>query len=387
MKLLWNALMKTEECFARFLSKDPSRSFLWGATLAVFSSHFAIWWGIAQFKNISISQILSHWDSGWYIKIVEQGYDGQSWAFYPLWNWLLMFAQKLTNTVLPTALMGSLLACLLFFAFLHISWNFCRRYQREALGCLISPQSRTGFLFFLLFPASYVFHSNHTESLYILCTLLCCLGLLTRHGKSAAVFAGLAALTKNQGVLLAIFAGLWYASQGISWSQKGQRFLQFGLISGLIYSIFPFYQWLETGNPFMFMSVQAHWHPEISVLTVVKGLLIQNPWQKFSAGTIIHHLFFMGMLWASWRYMRHHVYLALYFLAFLSLEILAGELVGTLRYGTVLFPLIYFMGDRVAHYGAEYGVKARVFQYGALLGLLAINIAVTIQYGIARWAY
>lgn len=59
---------------------------------------------------------------------------------------------------------------------------------------------------------------------------------------------------------------------------------------------------------------------------------------------------------------------------------LQGEFVDCFRFGAVLFPALFALGDKLAAFPVW-------LRSGVLVGMLALNLAVTYAYAIGRWAY
>lgn len=355
------------------ISADARVRFVALLSIGMIGLHFFIWAVVVATRGLSWTELLTGWDSGWYLKIVEEGYSGQAWAFYPAWPMLLKF---LSAIPLHPVILGTCLAILLYLAMLPL-FAFMMRHAGlyERYGLL--PTQRVGWFLLIFSPASFAFHSNHTESLYLLLSLVAWIACVHERWLPAAIACGLAALTKNQGVLLAVSCGLWMAAMQPSVSKKIKRFLSFGLVSGSFFALFPWYQWWQTGDPFRFLNVQSAWHPDISWTAYFKGLVILNPWQALSVGTLVHHVFFLILLAGAALLWKQNRFLSLYVFLFVLIEPLSGELVGTLRYGTVLLPVFFALAK----------VCRGPLMLPALGLWLALNFAVTWNYGIGRWAY
>ncbi len=59
---------------------------------------------------------------------------------------------------------------------------------------------------------------------------------------------------------------------------------------------------------------------------------------------------------------------------------LQGELINSFRFSAILFPLLFFIGDRLSSLKGHYKI-------GILVTLILINHAVTRNYALNRWAY
>lgn len=345
---------------------------------------------VSAFKEISLATFLTRWDAGWYIQISESGYSGPAWAFFPFYPALVRAVSLVSGLHVPFAgLLVSALA-LLAAVFVYMRHVAGRRGQFE-----FPAGNNLGWFLFLFSPASWVFLHPHTESLYVLLLVLTLAGWVRGEWLVAAVFAGLSALTKNQGTFLALTTGLAAAhdmylrdSIGVKGSalQRSLRvFLACGVISGGIYSLYPLYQYFMTGDPFLHLSSQIHWRPEMTVTSYFKTLWFGNPWQNMRAGSLLHHTFFFALIFCVFQYARRYPrnLIWIYFALHTAIMPMSGELIGNLRYGTVLIVLWLFAGDQIAR-------KRGIPGWALLCTTLAVAIlheAFLFSAIIGRWAY
>jgi hypothetical protein len=347
--------------------------------LSVGLVHILLWFVILQRSGASWAELLKHWDAGWYLLIATQGYDTASAAFPPLFPYLVRGITQVLGLSGSTATLwvGSLFSTLCFALSLVLLVSR-RGLARE------NWLSWGGLLFFLWSPASYIFHSFHTESLFLLLSVLGFLALLRKKLWLAAVWAGLAALTRHQGVFLAMALSLGavlMAKEKKPWQRLG-IFMGMGLISGLLWGLTPLLHFVEGRGWFPAMNAhQSHWFVADGISTYFKTFLLANPIQNFRVGSLLHHFFYGLWLLGTWLLLRRGR-VAEAFYCFLSLAImpLQGELVDAFRFGTVLFPLLFVLGaawERLPRWAG--------WPLLALYGLL--NLVVTWQYAISRWAY
>ncbi len=346
------------------------RSSLAGAGI-LFLIHFAIWWLVARQRGIEMQEVLRGWDASWYLAIARDGYNGANGAFLPGFPLLLRGFQALTGgTGVWPGVIFSTFAFVLAFVLFH-------RMYRSHRGLSVAA------LLLLLSPASYVFHSIHTESFFLLFALVSFLAFRSEAFIIAGIAAGIASLVRHQGVFLAVALGLGalLQSPGTPW----RRLRNFAWIGGVSLSIWSLSGWyhLAEGRDF-FPAVAAHqqgWHLADSWQTYVKTFFLANPIQNYRIGSWLHHAFYFAMLWGAVQICRRGDFAAgLYCLLSLLIMPAQGELVDAFRFGLVLFPLYVYYGDRV------WGL-AKGWQFAVLLAFFALNLVVTYQYGILRWAY
>ena len=146
------------------------------------------------------------WDAVWYVRIVTQGYhsnDGTA-LFHPLYPWLAKPLYLLHLNPIFSLLLISAFSCLA----LLISYQY--------LSALDLPETDTRFSTLLLFfaPPAFVLFAPYTEALFIFLAILCLLWARQEKWWFAGLAGGLAALTRQQGMLLLIPVAweMWEAS-------------------------------------------------------------------------------------------------------------------------------------------------------------------------------
>jgi len=154
----------------------------------------------------------NRWDVEHFLKIAARGYsvDDGTLSFHPLYPML----GKIVGAVFGGhALLGLFLisnvCCLLFL--------FC--FERLARLDLTRDEAYRATYYFMLLPAATVLFAPYTESLFLLLSALAL--LMARRGKwmPAGLAGGLAALTRQQGILLLLPLAweLW------EWSERSPR--------------------------------------------------------------------------------------------------------------------------------------------------------------------
>jgi hypothetical protein len=236
-------------------------------------------------------------------------------------------------------------------------------------------------LFFLFSPGSWVFHSHHTESLFLLLSFTAFLASRKGKWQMAALLAGLCALTRNQGVFVAIAVALDGALQR---KDRRERLLIIGcggLISALLFACYTAYQYLKVGDPVAFAHAHQAWNVVDSVYGYFGTLWFANSWQGTTWATILHHLFFIllngaviGLLW------KREFALALYIFLSEWVQLSQGHLENAFRFGAVLFPALFFVGDMA-------GRLPQLVRWALLIGFLVLNLMYAQKYALGEWAY
>jgi 4-amino-4-deoxy-L-arabinose transferase-like glycosyltransferase len=150
------------------------------------------------------------WDVHQYISIVTQGYrfDNGTAQFHPLFAWLATPIAWLSGS--PT--LGLLLVSSLASAALVVAFERLARYD-------LSPfDASNSVLLLLVAPPAFILFAPYTEALFLLCAVLCFLAARQQRWWLAGLAAGLATLTRQQGLFLALPLAweLWEAA-GRNW--------------------------------------------------------------------------------------------------------------------------------------------------------------------------
>lgn len=194
-------------------------------------------------------------DANWYQEIAREGYNLKSTAFFPLYPLIMKAVQAVLDVRFLTAgvLVSHAAFPLLLYAFLRLA--LLDMDERRARGVV---------LLLAIFPTAYYFSAAYTEALFLLLSVLSLYGMRTRRWWMAGIFGGLAALTRNTGILLVLPFALEYA--GWLWSRRreGQPLglaaaagAAWGGLIGLAGLAYVVYLWQRFGDPFAFAHVQA----------------------------------------------------------------------------------------------------------------------------------
>lgn len=357
-----------------------TRGFLWGAALLFLLDHAVTWAAASYGAGIPWGRFLTHWDAAWYNSIITTGYGGRNWAFFPLWPLVVKGCQFLSGARLAPHWIGTGLATLLFLGFVAWVGRAVNTGRPDPAG--LTPATPVAWLLLLYSPASYVFHSHHTESLFLFLTF----GAFMFHARQAvvpaAVLAGLAALTRLQGAfaVVAIFAALLLEARPLG--QRLRTSCTFAAIAGGLALLYPLYQYGQTGNPLQFMAPQVEWsHPTSTLPIYLRAFVFGNPWQNLRVGSILHHAFFAALLYALWRLRSVPRSLFIYVALCLIILPMKGEFIDIFRYGAVLFPALFAIGARVDAWTCPW------MRWGFVGGWIVLNHLVAVCYVLNRWAY
>jgi hypothetical protein len=356
---------------ADWVEAAPTSRFVWRSLLVAAAVHAVLWSVVASEQQLPLARMFGRFDVGWYSAIVRDGYSGQEWAFFPLWPALVAVVWRVVPLALP--LLQALLAASLFVVTVRLF--FTDEKQRG----LLAPETRLGWLLFLLAPASYVFHTGHTESLFLLISMTALSCAFRGSWVWAAVFAGLAALTRNQGVFLAV--GIAIAAARSAPSGRGfLRFVLSGVISAALFGLYPGFQYLWSGDPLLSVKAQANWSHATGIRDYFYALVLGN------AGTLryegFRHPIFVALLVASFMHFRarRDFALVVYFLLSLSIMLAQRNLANLFRFSVSLAPLVFFAGDWLAH-------RRKLWPLAVLGYSVYLHLMLTSRYPQNLWAY
>ncbi len=134
------------------------------------------------------------WDALWYERIVNTGYsatDGTT-QFHPLYPWLATPIARLgISTAASLLIISSLAGIALYFLFFILA-----RYD------LARSDAFFALFLFALAPPAFILFAPYSESLFLLCAVLCFIFIRNKSWWLAGLMGGLATLTRQQGIIL-----------------------------------------------------------------------------------------------------------------------------------------------------------------------------------------
>lgn len=331
------------------------------------------------------------WDSGWYLSIIERGYEQyipgkfSNLVFFPLYPLLTKYlAWIFGGNFMLTGVIISNLALLLSCFYL---------YKLAKLDIKKSGAFRSVF-YLLIFPTALFFTSMYPESLLLLLCLASFFYARKRLWFVACIFGFLAALTKPFGVFLVLPLLLEYLDQRrfslrkIRWDVLNLALIPSGL------GLFMFYLWKKFKDPLLFLKAQEGWanspHPAWSRTPNISLANLGESFSKYfqtifgksetSAFRITASFelisFVIFAILAILVFFKLRKSYALYMACGLILSPLTGSFMSTNRYVLVLFPAFILM--------SIWG-KNKLVNYAIILlfsMLLALN---TIMYVNGYW--
>jgi hypothetical protein len=306
------------------------------------------------FEYAKLAETFAAWDSGWYFDIATRGYyysaDGQSSiAFFPLYPMAMRaFAWPFGSSEAAVWAAGIAISCAAFFLGLLVLHGLTERM------CGDREIARRTVLYVSVFPFSFFLARVYPSGLFFLLTVL---AVSTAHRSRwwlAGVCGGLAALTRPQGVLIAIPLGLM-ALKGTRPRESLTRLVAMAPIP-LAFIGYNVYIGSLAGHPLAWLASEGQWgfslgHPPWEQLLglIAKleryGLYDYFFTSNLAAYRLFHGaaaLFLLGTIPAVFT--RLGTPLGLYVLVSVLVPLSGNALEGIGRYGAVLFPVFMVLG-------------------------------------------
>jgi hypothetical protein len=300
-----------------------------------------------------------------YLRIVELGYhtsDGTA-QFHPLYPWLALPLARLTDQPLLGLLIVSSLTGL------GSAWFLSRLAELE-WGYL---HARTAVLLYLTCPLAFFLFVPYSEALFLLLSIACFWFLRRRVWWAAGLAGGLAALTRQQGILLLVPAAieLWDAYRhedpGLLRNWKawvGLSLIPSGLLLWLIYraaflsdlnlDVHNFheliYSFLISSSAVEVVSTQTFMWPWQAL-----ALALMRLWQAPDLDLIVNLVLSLGFLLAvifSWRRLRlsYRLYvLAMTLISFSYHTGMTHPYMGLPRHLFLAFPVFIGLAPLIRH--------------------------------------
>ena len=220
----------------------------------------------------SVGEIIAapsvRWDSSYYIYIAQHGYSAKgSTAFFPFYAIVTRAVATVTYSEVAAGILVSVVSFAIALYLLH---------RLTALEAGPAAARRTVWLL-ALFPAAVFFSAVYTEALYLALSVGAVYAARRGGWALAGVLGGLAALTRNTGVLIVVAVLLLYLygpradrpepdrADGRPWWKPRYRLRPDALWLLLIpagLAAFAVYTWAAYDDPFASYNAQAIFHRE-----------------------------------------------------------------------------------------------------------------------------
>jgi hypothetical protein len=349
---------------------------MYGSTFLWLAMHLLLWGYLAVKYDLSLPGMLNLWDAANYTKIVRHGYSGNLWAFYPLYPVTVRGISHAVGAA-NVQIVGALLSTAAFALFTCL---VATARSRVEAGAGFAPRTLLGWLFLVFSPSSFLFHSHHTEGLFLLLSYVAIVSSRCRSVLLGGLAAAFCALLRNQGVLVVAASAMVAASAQDDWRRRVRAFAVTGGIGALGVAGFLLFQLVGSGSAWTFAAAQTDWIHADSALAMLRTLYFGNPWQEIDGEILLRYGFFWLMVGGTVILWKEQPALAIYGALSLCLELAQGDFINAFRYGAVIFPVLFKVGDALA-------LRPRWAQGAGLTVLIALNLHTARRYALAAWAY
>lgn len=322
----------------------------------------------SQDKNLNLADLRVHWDSFWYLKIAEQGYEYapgkmSSIAFFPLYPVLIYLISKIL--LISPALAGWIISTVALGAGLVFLYKLVGKFHPD-----LDPLEPISLL--LIFPTAFFLNSVYTESLFLMLSIIFFYFLLQRKFIIAAILISLGSLSRLNGLfLLAPFIFEYLKTYGI------KRFFNVNLLSFVIAPlgifIFMFYQYLQFNEPLAFFKAQMEWGRRFTLNTEHFQLTTPASFANFSTDLLFLVVAILsGILLLKYSKASYGIYVLFATIAAVS----TGTLMSISRFTLMLFPIFILIAT----------TKNKQFKFGWILFSILLLAVYTVLFVGNYWA-
>jgi hypothetical protein len=297
------------------------------------------------------------WDAAWYERILNHGYepipnlDEQPAAFFPLLSWLTWLVRLVVRDELVAAVVVTSVAGL---AAIVLVYLVVREWRGESVA-------RWTVALLLAFPTSLFLWNFYTEGLLIALSAGAALAYGRGRPEVAGVLAGLAAMTRPPGVLVAVALAVAHVVE----HGRDRRVLWYLLGPvGLVPVVVA--QHIQAGDGLAWVRIQGAWHRELAAPLVPVGQFLWDQLGDIATGDadllarasregtwldLLAAVLFVALAVAAFR-QRWPWVASLLIVVFVAVAVSYSPLAGASRYVLAAWPAFAVLADgagRVRH--------------------------------------
>jgi hypothetical protein len=207
-----------------------------------------------------LTDVWARWDSVWFIRIAQHGYDVAAGApaFYPLYPGLLAVVGRIClGHYVLAGIVISLVATLGSFVLLA-------ELAEHLTGREVARRS---VLYLAVFPMSLFLQAVYSESLFLLVAIAAFLAAERRRFIAAGLLCGLALLARPTGVAVLLGVAI------LAWGSRDRiRALASTALALPVFAAFPLVLAIQTGHAWSFLHTEHLWHRRSATLGPVGGI-------------------------------------------------------------------------------------------------------------------
>jgi hypothetical protein len=363
--------------------------FIWSRAAIWIGALFAFYWfepnrhpSASKWDSPSIHDtgpffdVWARWDSVFFVRIAEHGYDQASAAFYPLYPALMALLGRLFfGHYVVAGIVISIAAALGAFLLLY-------RLAEERLG---TGGAQRTVLYLAVFPMALFLQAVYSEALYLFLVLAAFVAAERGRFAAGGILSGLAILTRLTGV------ALLPALAVLAWRNRNRRRALAGVALAVpVAAIYPLVLWQQVGDAWAFWDAQDRWHRYFSHAGPLGGIwsaLVH--WTPSEVGPqhaiavnvedLVALVVFVGLTVVAWRRFgaAYGLFAAVSLAIPLSYPSSRWPLLSLPRFGLVIFPLFLAIAALTAG-------RPRLHTAVAACSALLLGVAV-VQWALWQW--
>jgi hypothetical protein len=366
--------------------RDALTIFLWSRAALWIGALFALFWfepnrhpNAARWDSPllhdlgSATDVWARWDSVFFLRIAEHGYDNASAAFAPLYPALVWaLGHVFLGHYVLAGIVVALAATLVSLVLLHAA-------AERALG---ADGARRTVLYLAVFPMALFLQAVYSESLFLALVLAAFAFAQRGRWAGAGATAGLAILTRIAGLALLPALALY------AWRSRERASASARLALALpVAAVYPLVLWQQLGDPWAFAHAQDRWHRHFSPLGGVWQAFVH--WVPSGAGhahalavnaeDLGFLILFVALTVVAWRRFGapHGLFAAVSLAIPLSFPSSRWPLLSLPRFGLVVFPFFLALAALTAG-------RPRLHTAVVACSALGLGIA-TVQWALWQW--
>ena len=305
---------------------------------------FVVALAVAAVSHRSVTQVLTRWDGGWYLAVVQRGYPDtvaggvgshaqSTLGFFPGYPLLIHAGSALTR--LSPVLVGVVISIVAGAATSAVLWLLAERIAD-------ARTATRAVALFCFFPAAFVLCMVYAEALFLLLVAVCLLALVRERWTIAGLAAALAGLVRPNALVLVLCCG-WAAALAIR-RRRAWRSLIAPLLAPTGTLAFFGYLWVRTGDWLAYVHTQKRGWDQgfdfgVSNLRALRGVMVSR---QFGFYVLMLAVCMVGIVVALsfLRRWRLPTPLLVYVLGIVGLAVLSSNTTSVPRFLLTAFPVL-----------------------------------------------
>ncbi len=287
-----------------------------------------------QIQSQNFLEMRAHWDSVWYLRIVQEGYQyipGQmsSVVFFPLYPLMIWALSWLMSPLLAGWLISTVaMAIAIIFFYKLVQYLYPHLDPAEPIYLM------------LLFPMAFFFQAIYTESLYLALSIAFFYYLVKKNFLVAAMILVLASICRITGIFLLLpFAYEYWITYKFKLYHRNSLAL---LIAPLGVIGYLGYLYVRFGEPLAFLKSEALWGRKFTFNAEHFDLFSPAAYANLSTDLLF---LILGLTAGVILLLKWRASFGLYILSTLLVCAATGTLMSINRYVLILFPIYILLAS------------------------------------------